>query len=833
MTQGAPGDEMSYQGHELVKACDSPFGSLPLFLPTNVTYDPETNTVVKQGQNGEEGTNMGRDEATSLSSTLHHLVKVPNAGWDMLESLDAPIGVLSCIGPYRTGKSLLVSRFLNTSSAFQIGPTLEGCTVGIWISTTALKDPTTGCYKFVLDVEGLGDPLAGDEASNARMALACLLLSSVVLFNNTSHPDRGSLQFLKCLSTIRRRLQINNNNNKNDTDSTLRHCFPSFVWVFRDFFLQLPARRDTGEPYTLQEFMMERVLQPTSPTSSTSGNAVESEVVDSLLNDFEVLRVLKVSQPKRQGQHPLSPEEMAHLGDLDWEELDESFRNDIQQVITTSLELAKPFELGHNNGAAHSSKKKWGMFSRKQDQYARGKAYAKWCEAVLELVNSTGVIPNLPDLQHQLIQQMADAQLAQCVATFETELEGYWNSCPIYNRNDSNTVELVTRHDLKAVADEKELYDRAEKLFAEQKQFLSKSGNITLPSILQSTLNALETRCIAVVVDGKENNATGVSPSLPLVASAASPTSIYARIRLANERRSHAACTALLDALYTPVQESIRNDPTSMTVQDFHTVTTKLQTSYELQARGPAKTNILTTRLLEPSKADALFVAKVTEKNNALQDSLVKQAALSKDVEQKEAQLTTLHESLEKVKEQTRRDMEALSVKHENTLQKALEEQHQREQEQRDQLKANMEQQLQKVKTQADKEREEKDAQLKQMEEQAQQRLKAEVQAREDRLKQEKEMFDKEIESLKVSADAELKEKLQVVQTKSREEHDRLEQEMTQRLEESESRLQEEIRVKEMELAKTRKDLEETKEAEEKLQQRLEKHCCPEKCVIM
>ena len=42
--------------------------------------------------------------------------------------------------------------------------------------------------------------------------------------------------------------------------SSNRRNFPAFLWVFRDFFLQLPTRRENGKPYTLEEYMMERVL---------------------------------------------------------------------------------------------------------------------------------------------------------------------------------------------------------------------------------------------------------------------------------------------------------------------------------------------------------------------------------------------------------------------------------------------------------------------------------------------------------------------------------------------------------------------------------------------
>ena len=141
--------------HEIVSISKKPFTSLPLFLPDDVNYDPETNTISAKPKNG--GSENGE------SKEAPPLVLVPNAGVEMLQKMkpkNAPISMISCVGPYRTGKSLLVSRFLENSNAFQIGPTLEGCTRGIWISTSAIKQKSTGVYKFVLDCEGMGDPLS-------------------------------------------------------------------------------------------------------------------------------------------------------------------------------------------------------------------------------------------------------------------------------------------------------------------------------------------------------------------------------------------------------------------------------------------------------------------------------------------------------------------------------------------------------------------------------------------------------------------------------------------------------------------------------------------------
>ena len=109
--------------YEIVSCSTKPFPSLPLFLPRNVTYDPRTNTVTSASSSPSR-----QRRSQSANDYDEHLVLVENAGLDMLQRVNKPIGCVSCVGPYRTGKSLLLSRFLSSSKSFKLGPTLEGCT---------------------------------------------------------------------------------------------------------------------------------------------------------------------------------------------------------------------------------------------------------------------------------------------------------------------------------------------------------------------------------------------------------------------------------------------------------------------------------------------------------------------------------------------------------------------------------------------------------------------------------------------------------------------------------------------------------------------------------
>ena len=53
---------------------------------------------------------------------------------EFVKSIPGPIGVISVVGMYRTGKSYLMNRMLlNRSDGFGVGNTINSCTKGLWV----------------------------------------------------------------------------------------------------------------------------------------------------------------------------------------------------------------------------------------------------------------------------------------------------------------------------------------------------------------------------------------------------------------------------------------------------------------------------------------------------------------------------------------------------------------------------------------------------------------------------------------------------------------------------------------------------------------------------
>ena len=94
---------------------------------------------------------------------------------------------------------------------------------------------------LIMDTEGLGSTM---ESINydSKIFLFALLLSSYFIFNSVGTIDENSLQDLSLAINVANDLQVKSNQllkGKKLADQEISKNFPSFLWVVRDFMLQL------------------------------------------------------------------------------------------------------------------------------------------------------------------------------------------------------------------------------------------------------------------------------------------------------------------------------------------------------------------------------------------------------------------------------------------------------------------------------------------------------------------------------------------------------------------------------------------------------------------
>lgn len=124
------------------------------------------------------------------------------------------------VGPSRSGKSFLLNRLTN-GRTFQVGGSTQACTRGIW----AHHD---GAHLF-LDTEGMS-AVQRSEHADYILFLFAALASSTLVYNSVGVIDEISLEKFDAISHLIAKVR---------GDKKQSGDLPNFVWVLRDFLLNL------------------------------------------------------------------------------------------------------------------------------------------------------------------------------------------------------------------------------------------------------------------------------------------------------------------------------------------------------------------------------------------------------------------------------------------------------------------------------------------------------------------------------------------------------------------------------------------------------------------
>ncbi|MGB1598928.1 MAG: hypothetical protein ACPIOQ_39625, partial [Promethearchaeia archaeon] len=183
---------------------------------------------------------------------------------EFLQSIDYPVSVIAVVGLYRTGKSFLMNRILlEQSDGFTVGPTVNPCTKGLWLWSQVMqgqdKNGNTVNY-LIVDTEGIGALDTNSQHDSIIFSLA-LLLSSNFIYNSVGSIDEGALNNLSLVVNLTKHIHVKSSSSggSEDDGAEFAQYFPSFLWLVRDFTLQLV--NSDGAAFSSKEYL-ERALQP-------------------------------------------------------------------------------------------------------------------------------------------------------------------------------------------------------------------------------------------------------------------------------------------------------------------------------------------------------------------------------------------------------------------------------------------------------------------------------------------------------------------------------------------------------------------------------------------
>ncbi|KAM5256397.1 guanylate-binding protein 3-like [Ctenodactylus gundi] len=171
----------------------------------------------------------------------------------ILDKISQPVVVVAIVGLFRTGKSYLMNRLAGQNHGFPLGSTVQSETKGIWM--WCVPHPTKPNHTLVLlDTEGLGDVEKGDPKNDSWIFALAVLLSSAFIYNSLSTINHQALEQLHYVAELTQLIRAKSAPTLGEVEDSSEFVsfFPDFVWVVRDFMLELKLN---GHPITEDEYL--------------------------------------------------------------------------------------------------------------------------------------------------------------------------------------------------------------------------------------------------------------------------------------------------------------------------------------------------------------------------------------------------------------------------------------------------------------------------------------------------------------------------------------------------------------------------------------------------
>ncbi|MCH80975.1 guanylate-binding protein 7-like, partial [Trifolium medium] len=141
---------------------------------------------------------------------------------------------------------------LGQSSGFQVAATHRPCTKGLWLWSTPIRRTAldgTVYNLLLLDSEGI-DAYDQTGTYSTQIFSLAVLLSSMFIYNQMGGIDEAALDRLSLVTEMSKHIRVRASGDKS-TASEIGQFSPIFVWLLRDFYLDLVEdnRRITPRDY--------------------------------------------------------------------------------------------------------------------------------------------------------------------------------------------------------------------------------------------------------------------------------------------------------------------------------------------------------------------------------------------------------------------------------------------------------------------------------------------------------------------------------------------------------------------------------------------------------
>ncbi|KAL3519832.1 hypothetical protein ACH5RR_017981 [Cinchona calisaya] len=253
----------------------------------------------------------------------------------VLQLVKEPVGVVSVCGRARQGKSFVLNQLLGRSNGFQVAPTHRPCTKGIWLWSAPLKRTALDGTEYnllLLDTEGI-DAYDQTGTYSTQIFSLAVLLSSLFIYNQMGGIDEAALDRLSLVTEMTKHIRVRASG-AGSSASELGQFSPIFVWLLRDFYLDLVEdnRKITPRDY------LELALRPVQSGARdvTAKNEIR-ESIRALFPDRECFTLVR----------PLSNEnDLQRLDQIALNKLRPEFRSGLDALTRFVFERTRPKQVG-------------------------------------------------------------------------------------------------------------------------------------------------------------------------------------------------------------------------------------------------------------------------------------------------------------------------------------------------------------------------------------------------------------------------------------------------------------------------------------------------------
>jgi hypothetical protein len=228
-----------------------------------------------------------------------------------------------------------LNRLLGRQDGFEIGPTTNSCTKGIWMWGEPLFLEEKNLQVLLIDTEGLGSAFE-DRNETIDMEIFCLgvLLSSLFIYNSMKNIDENAIESLALVINFAKKIQSSYKNVDNYANN-----FPSFLWVLRDFALELID--SSGKRLTANQYL-ENAL---NVVEGDSNQSVDEEII----KKNEVRKLMKVFFKERDCYtlvRPVSDEKkLRNIDKLPKSELRNEFMEQMDELVKRIYLSVRPKQI--------------------------------------------------------------------------------------------------------------------------------------------------------------------------------------------------------------------------------------------------------------------------------------------------------------------------------------------------------------------------------------------------------------------------------------------------------------------------------------------------------